>query len=86
LLNPRQQEFLRVNNYELKYLPVYADQPDPTYVVDWVWEVRDVHGSSVAPAHKWLYTAIHSAMDPKVPEGDGPKTIELDGHIMNVRV
>lgn len=59
---PDQLELKRLN-YELKYLPIYADQPDPTYIVDWVWEVRDQHGCSVAPAEKHMYSVIKSAID-----------------------
>lgn len=53
---------LRDLGYELKYLPIYADQPDPTYIVNWVWEVRDSQGSAVTQAHKWMYSAIDEAM------------------------
>lgn len=61
ILDAGRLEFLQSNEYELKYLPIYADQPDPTYIVKWVWEVRDKHGSSVAQAHEWLYHAIDAA-------------------------
>lgn len=61
VIDCRRMEFLARNKYELKYLPIYADQPDPTYIVKWVWEVRDQHGASVAEAHEWLYQAIDKA-------------------------
>lgn len=61
LLSAQQRHFLFENEYELKYLPIYADQPDPTYIVKWVWEVRDKHGASVAEAHEWMYQAINNA-------------------------
>ena len=61
VINSIRMELLVRNNYELKYLPIYADQPDPTYIVKWVWEVRDQYGASVAEAHEWLYQAIDNA-------------------------
>ena len=61
ILDERRRLFVISNNFELKYLPIYADQPDPTYIVKWVWEVRNQHGSSVAEAHEWLYQAIDNA-------------------------
>ena len=62
---------LRDLGYEIKYLPIYADQPDPTYITDWVFEVRDKHGSSVCKAHKWLYSAIKAAIRARSDKENG---------------
>lgn len=61
ILTSEQRKFLFGNEYELKYLPLYADQPDPTHIVKWVFEVRDKQGASVAGAHEWLYQTIENA-------------------------
>lgn len=72
LLTSEHRRFLFDNRFELKYLPMYADQPDPTYIVNWFWEVRDSHGSAVTQAHKWMYSAIDAAMvaSAAMPEGE----------------
>lgn len=61
ILDGDRELFLLENRYELKYLPIYANIPDPTYVVKWVWEVRDANGYPVAKASEWLYHAIDLA-------------------------
>ena len=61
ILDGDRELFLLENRYELKYLPIYANIPDPTYVVKWVWEVRDANGCPVAKASEWLYHAIDLA-------------------------
>lgn len=61
ILDPARRLFIIANRLELKYLPIYADQPDPTYITKWVWEVRDQFGASVCEAHEWLYQAIDNA-------------------------
>ena len=69
LLNSDQVDFLRNNRLELKYLPIYADQPDPTYIVKWVWEIRDEYGVAICEAHEWLCTVLNNAMLAAAPKG-----------------